>query len=330
MKAVVFKTKGEGPVIKDVSVPKPAKGQVLVQLRYAALNHLDLWIWKEQTLDKEVVSGSDGSGLVCAVGEDVDASIIEKEVIVNPSLYWGDNEAVQGDDFEILGQPTNGTFAEFVVINQEYVCERPRHLNLKQAAALPLAALTAYRALFTKAKLTGKDRVLITGVGGGVALFLLQIATAEGAEVYVTSSSDEKLQKAISLGAKGGYNYKDPGWQKKAKEETTGFDVIVDSAGGDGFAALLEVASPGGRIVSLGRTAGNIKEIKPSLLFNKQLQIVGTVMGTPMEFASMVAFYERNRLVPTIEKEFDLDEIIHAKEHLASGQHFGKIVLKIA
>lgn len=161
-------------------------------------------------------------------------------MIINPSLYWGENEAVQSDHFEILGEPTNGTFAEFVVIDKAYVYERPAHLSLKQAAALPLAALTAYRALFTKAKVTSKDKILITGIGGGVALFLLQMVTAIGAGVYVTSSANEKLRGAVSLGAKGGYNYKEPSWQQKTREETKGFDVIIDSAGGEGFADLLD------------------------------------------------------------------------------------------
>lgn len=330
MKAIVFQTKKEGPIVKEVPVPEPKKDQVLIQLSYAALNHLDFWIWKEQELNKEVISGSDGSGIVRAVGEGVDLSLIGKEVMINPSLYWGDNEAIQSNDFEILGEPTNGTFAEFIVINKEYVYEKPTHLSLQQAATLPLSALTAYRTLFTKANLTDKDKVLITGIGGGVALFLLQIAAAIGAEVYVTSSSDEKLQRAMRLGAKGGFNYKDPAWAEKAKQETKGFDVIVDSAGGEGFSVLLEIASPGARIVSFGRTAGNIKELKPSLLFNKQLQIVGTLMGTPNEFASMLRFYGQHQLVPTIDKEFRLDEILQAKERLASSQHFGKIVLKIA
>lgn len=330
MKAVVFKTKEQGPVIKDLPIPEPAKGQVLVKLSYAALNHLDLWIWKEQKLDKVVISGSDGSGIVHAVGEKVDASLIGKEVLINPSLNWGDNEAIQSDAFEILGEPTNGTFAEFVVIDQDYVYEKPAHLSLKQASALPLAALTAYRALFTKAKITCKDKVLITGIGGGVALFLLQMANAVGADVYVTSSSNEKLQRAISLGAKGGYNYKDPTWQNKAMEETGGFDVIIDSAGGEGFAALLELASPAARIVSIGRTTGNIKELNPSLLFNKQLQLLGTLMGTSTEFRSMLRFFEEYQLIPNIETEFNLHDILQAKEQLSTGKHFGKIVLKIA
>ena len=329
MKAVVFKTKEEGPVIKDLPIPEPAKGQVLVKLSYAALNHLDLLIWREQTLDNELISGSDGSGTIYAVGEDVDVSLIGKEVIINPALNWGDNEAIQSDAFEILGAPTNGTFAEFVAIVRAYVYEKPAHLSLKQAAALPLAALTAYRALFTKAKVANKDNVLITGIGGGVALFLLQMATAVGANVYVTSSSYEKLKSAISLGAKEGYNYKDPGWQKKAKEKVRGFDIIIDSAGGEGFADLLELASPAARIVSFGRTAGNIKELRPSLLFNKQLQILGTLMGTPTEFAAMVRFFEEHQLIPIIEKEFSLSDILEAKELLATGRHFGKIVLKI-
>ena len=329
MKAILFQTKDEGLQIANVQTPSPGEGEMLVRLRYAALNHLDLWIWKEQTLAKPVIPGSDGSGVVEAVGEGVHSGWIGKEVIINPSLYWGTNEKIYSEDYQILGNTTNGTFAEYIVIQQEYVFEKPSHLDLKEAAALPLAALTAYRALFTKAQLTPTDRVLITGIGGGAALYLLQMAVAIKAAVYVTSSSENKLKQAIKLGAKGGFIYKDEDWANKAKEKAGGFDVIVDSAGGNGFAQLTEVANPGARIVLFGRTAGNINNLAPKQVFNKQLQIMGTVMGTPKEFKAMLRFYEEHHLHPVLDTEFALEHIKDAEAHMNSGRHFGKILLSI-
>lgn len=330
MKAIVFHSKEKGPMITTVPAPLPGKGEVLVQLRYAALNHLDLWIWHEQVLKSQVISGSDGSGMVKEVGQGVDVSLIGQEVIINPSLYWGENELIPDPCFEILGEPTNGTFAEYVVVPQEYIYEKPAHLTLKEAAALPLAALTAYRALFTKARATSRDKVLITGIGGGAALFLLQMATAHGAQVYVTSSSEEKIKRAIELGAANGYTYKDWQWVEKAKQDVCGFDVVIDSAGGSGFAALTEVAAPGARIVLFGRTAGDSISLKPSVIYNKQLQIMGSVMGTQKEFASTMAFYRKHRLVPVIDKEFHFDEFYLAKQYLERENHFGKIILNLA
>lgn len=329
MQAIVFHSKDEPLQVKEVEVPVPGKGEVLIRLRYAALNHLDLWIWEEQVLQHRVIPGADGSGRVDAVGEGVDAGWIGKEVIINPSLYWGPNEKMYSDDYQILGNPTNGTFAQYIVLPQEYVYEKPAHLTAKEAAALPLAALTAYRALFTKAQLTANDKVLVTGIGGGAALYLLQMAVAAGASVYVTSSSEEKVQKAVALGARGGFNYREENWVQKAKEQAGGFDVIVDSAGGNGFARLTEVANAGARIVLFGRTAGNINNLRPGLIYNKQLQIMGTVMGTPNEFKAMLAFYQQHQLHPMVDKEFPLNRILEARDYMKQGTHFGKVILSI-
>jgi zinc-binding alcohol dehydrogenase/oxidoreductase len=329
MKAVVFQSKDKPLEIKVVETPSPLEGEVLIRLSYASLNHLDLWIWKEQSLQKPVMSGSDGSGIVSAVGRGVDSSLIGKEVIINPSLYWGADENMYGEQYQILGNPTNGTFAEFIVIPKEYVYEKPAHLSLKEAAAIPMAALTAYRALFTKAQVKQTDTVLITGIGGGAALNLMQMAVAIGASVYVTSSSFENIKKAIELGAKGGFNYKDHNWIEKAKQQAGGFDVIIDSAGGNGFATLTEAANAAAKIVIFGRTAGNINNLRPGIIYNKQLQIMGTVMGTPKEFAGMVGLYQKYKLRPVIDKEFSLDEINEAFKYLDEGRHFGKVIFKI-
>jgi NADPH:quinone reductase-like Zn-dependent oxidoreductase len=329
MLAATFTSKATGLQLKEQAIPVPGRGQVLIRLEYAALNHLDLWIWSEQILPAPVISGSDGSGIVTAVGEGVNLVWVGKEVVINPALYWGDDESVYSDRFEILGNPTNGTLAEYIVIPVDYVHEKPAHLALKESAALPLAALTAYRALFTKAKLKASEKILVTGIGGGAALYLLQMAVAAGALVYVTSSADSKIEKAVALGANGGFNYTKNNWVRDAINECGGFDVIIDSAGGDGFAQLTELAKPGARIILFGRTAGNINNLKPGIIYNKQLQITGTVMGTPREFTAMLEFYGRHRLHPVIDSEFSLASVQDAISRMESGTHFGKIVIAI-
>ena len=140
MQAVLFQSRGEGPIVSEATIPEPADGEIRIQLHYASLNHLDLWIWNEKTLSNPVISGSDGSGVVEKIGPGVDKSWIGKEVVINPSLYWGTDEKIFSDQYQILGYPTNGTFAEYICMPQEYVFEKPTHLSIKEAAALPLAA----------------------------------------------------------------------------------------------------------------------------------------------------------------------------------------------
>ena len=315
--------------VAETAKPAPGKGEVLIKISYAALNHLDLWIWKEKEPSTPVILGSDGSGVVAEVGEGVPANWLNKEVIVNPGLYWGDDERVQADEFQILGYPTNGTFAEYMVIPVNYVYEKPGHLSLEEAAALPLAGVTAARALFYKARITSSDKVLITGIGGGAALYLLQMARSAGCEVYVTSSSDEKIQMARGLGASGGFNYKNANWIQHAAKEAGGFDVIIDSAGGNSFPDLTEVANAAARIVIFGRTAGNINNLKPGIIYNKQLHIMGSVMGSSKDFENMLSFYSKHKLHPVIHKTFDFEDAPEAFEYMDKGVHFGKIGLKV-
>lgn len=311
--------------------PKPVKDQVLVRLHNAALNHRDLWIMNEQqqTFPDGIILGSDGSGVIESVGEDVDPLYTGMEVVINPSHEWGDNSIVQGHAFKILGFPDHGTFSDYVLVPKKYVFEKPEHLDFAQAAAVPLAALTAYRALFSRARLRSGETVLITGIGGGAALWLLQFAVAYKANVFVTSGSDEKIEKAKKLGATQGYNYNSESWSSDAEKDSGGFDIIIDSAGGSQFNKLIEIASPGGRIVNFGRTAGNITDINTRLFYWKQLSVLGSVMGTRDEFLSMLEFVEGHKLTPVIDKVFPLEEIAQAFAHMESGRNFGKIVLKI-
>lgn len=331
MKAAIFKGSGSPLLVGEFPKPRPLKDQVLIQVKAAALNHRDLWIMEEQASTSRtegIILGSDGVGTITDVGEDADPLLIGAEVLINPSLEWGVNPIVQGDAFKILGFPDNGTWAEFVSISKKNVFEVPEGLTIEECAAVPLSGLTAYRALFSKARLRAKEKVLITGVGGGAALWALTFAVAYQARVYVTSGSPEKIKQAVGLGAIGGFNYKDPAWAEEAAKVAGGFDIIIDSAGGDQFHKLVELALPGGRIVNFGRTSGNISNISTRLLYWKQLSILGSTMGTRDEFLSMLDFVESRKLKPVIDSTFKLDQLPQAIDRMKSGQHFGKIVIR--
>ena len=332
MKAALFKEKNSPLLLVEVAKPVPVKGQVLIKLHAAAINHRDLWIQKEQAtpFHAGIILGSDGSGVIEAVAEDVDEARIGQEVIINPSMGWGKNSAVQSDAFKFLGFPDAGTFGEYITVAQKYVVEKPAHLSFQEAAAVPLSALTAYRALFSKARLRPGEKVLITGVGGGAALWALKFAIAFQAKVFITSSSEEKLKKGLALGATAGFNYKEKNWLEKIKKEAGGFDVIIDSAGGEQFPHLLDLALPGGKIVIFGRTAGDIPSFSPRMLFWKQLSIFGTSMGTEDEFLSMLDFIYKHRITPVIDKIFPLSAVNEAFARMEEGGQFGKIVLQIS
>lgn len=318
--------------LQEVPLPEPGPGEVRVRLRAAALNHRDVWVQqgKYPGMRLPVTPGSDGAGTVEALGPDVDAAWLGRAVLINPGQDWGDDPRFYQKSFTILGMPHDGTFAECVVVRAGYLHDKPAHLSFAEAAALPLGGLTAWRALFSRARLRPGERVLISGVGGGVALQGLQFAVARGAEVWVTSGSDEKIERARALGARGGANYRQERWEKALVAQAGGgFDVILDSAGGEGFAALIEAAAPGGRIVFYGGTRGTITNVVPAKVFFKQLDLLGTTMGTPDEFAAMLRFVNEHRIRPVIDQTFPLEEAEAALRRLATGAQFGKLILEV-
>ena len=331
MKAVTLKETGKPPEIIEKEKPAPGEGEVLVQLKAAALNHRDVWIQQGQyaNIKLPAVPGSDGAGVVAGIGAGVEESWLGKEVIIDPSTAWGENPRAQGRDFKILGMPQEGTLAEFVKVPAANLHLKPAHQSFEEAAALPLGGITAYRALFTRCGLKAGERVLVTGAGGGVALFALQFAVAAGAEVWVTSSAEDKIEKAKQLGAKGGVNYKAEDWGRKLKGQAGGFDVMIDSAGGEGFAQLITIANPGARIGIYGRTAGIIKELNPADIFWKQISILGSTMGTAEDFARMIAFVNDKKIKSVIDKVYPLEEAAKAFQRMEEGQQFGKIVLRV-
>lgn len=309
-----------------------AAGEAVVQLRAAALNRRDYWITQGMYpgIRLPVVLGSDGAGVVSQIGPGVDASWLGREVIINPGLDWGDEQAVQSRTFTILGLPRDGTFATEVAVPAQQLYPRPAHLGWHEAAALPLGGVTAYRSLFSQGGIRPGWRVLVTGIGGGVATMALQLAVAAGAEVWVTSSSSEKIERAVALGARGGFLYTQDDWPKRCAEAAGGFELIVDSAGGRGYASLVQLAAPAGRIVSYGSTAGMPEKLDLFKVFWKQLRLQGSTMGSPADFAAMLAFVQQHAIKPVIDAVFPLAEGNRALEAMKTSPQFGKYVLAIA
>ena len=318
-------------VARDIPTPQPTTGEVLVKLHASALNHRDVWIQKGQYAGIKLpcTLGADGAGEIAALGAGVEDWDVGAPVIIYPGVEWGDNERTQGRSFRVLGMPDPGTFAEYTTVPVGYVRPRPAHLNWEQAAALPLAGLTAYRAAFVRAQVQPGERVLVTGVGGGTAQVAAQFCAAAGAEVWVTSGNDDKITRALDLqlGLRGGINYKQANWGRTLTQGSGSFDVIIDSAGGEAFGALLDVAAPGGRIVFYGATLGSVPQFASAKVFWKQLSILGSSMGSEQDFDHMLAFVNKHQLVPIVDKTFPLAEGEAALRYLETGQQLGKVVL---
>lgn len=331
MQALVFSAVNEMNV-QSAPDPVPATGEVLVQLKSAALNHRDLWIklGRYAGLKWPCIPGSDGAGIVTAVGEGVDAATwVGREVIINPSFGWGDKEKAQGKEFSILGLPRDGTLAEQIAVPVKQLSAKPAHLSWHEAAALPLAGLTAWRALMSRARLQPGERVLISGIGGGVALFALQFAVAHGAEVWVTSSSAQKIARAIELGAKGGFDYAAADWAKRAVAEAGAFDMIIDGAGGPGVDALIDAAAPGARLAFYGATRGNVPELALRKIFFRQLSLLGSTMGSPADWQAMVGFVSHHQLKPIVSDTFPLLQAAEAFALMERGGQMGKVVVSL-
>ncbi|MDE1192207.1 MAG: zinc-binding dehydrogenase [Arachidicoccus sp.] len=333
MKAAVLYGINEALTIEDVAIPELADDEVLVKLKAASLNKRDWWIQKGQYagLKFPIIIGSDGAGVVEATGKNVDENLKGKKAIIYFMKNWGNNERFQSQDAIMLGLPENGCLAEFVKVKADQIFSKPANLSFEETAALPVAGVTAYRALFTKGECKQGDKVLISGVGGGAGSFALQFAVAAEAEVWITSSSDEKISKAVAAGAKGGVNYRMENWDKKLSDEAGYFDVIIDSALGDGFANLAGLAARGGRIVFFGGTAGNLPPLNGRPIFWKQISILGTTGGSPSDFKNMLAFIEEKNIHPFIDAVFSLDDAEKAIRTMdSSAGKFGKVVLSIS
>ncbi len=331
MKSIILNTSLDQKIeLKNIDLPYLEPTDVLVKVKAAALNHRDEWCRQGlyPGLQDGIVLGSDGAGVVERTGGMVDTAMVGREVIINPAMNWGDDPKVQSKDFKILGMPDHGTLAEYVKVNVDRLYDKPKSFTWEEAAALPLGGLTAYRAVMVQGRLEAGEKVLVTGFGGGVAQFAAQIAIAAGAEVYVSSSSAEKLAVAKQLGAKGGFNYNQESWTKDALAQVAGFDLIIDSAMGDTLSDLIKVLKPGGKIVLYGATKGNPPVLDARKVFWNQIQIIGTTMGTDNDFESMISFVEKKNIRPIIDHIYEPEQAVEAFEKMKEGKQLGKLVIK--
>jgi NADPH:quinone reductase-like Zn-dependent oxidoreductase len=330
MTAAVLTAVHQPLAILDFPQPQVPEGYALVEIHHAALNHRDYWITIGQYagIKTPIVLGSDGAGIVTQINAP-DQSLLHQSVLINPSMNWGDSEKAQSKAYHILGLPTDGTLAQYVAVPLENLHPIPKHMTTVEASALPLAGLTAFRACFSRANIRSGEKVLITGIGGGVALFALQMVVAVGAEAWVTSSSTEKIEKAIALGAKGGVLYPQADWDKQLLSTSGGIDAVVDGSGGASFTKYVDVCAPGGRIVMYGGTAGKLPETSPQKIFWKQLTIMGSTMGSPQDFSRMLDFISHYQIQPIISAVYPLAQINEALALMGAGKQTGKIVIQV-
>ncbi|PWY74440.1 putative alcohol dehydrogenase [Aspergillus heteromorphus CBS 117.55] len=333
---------------QTLPVPTPSAHELLIKTTAVALNHRDVFLRQHlyPGVTFDVPLGADGTGTVIAAGALAQQHWIGKRVLLNPGTGWAESPDGPEDaaGYRILGGTKgyrNGTMQEYMTIGEGEVEEVPGHLGDAEAGALPLTGLTAWRALVVK----GGERnsgvgasVLVTGIGGGVALMVLRFAVARGADVYVTSSSEEKIRRAVELGAKGGVSYKEEGWEKKLlgllpQGKTTAFDAVIDGAGGDSVDKAVRLLKPGGVLSVYGMT------VAPQMPFSmkavlKNIEVKGSTMGSRKEFKEMVEFVGQHKIRPVISRVLqaeldDLPAIDGLFQEMKDGKQFGKLVLEL-
>ena len=318
MKAIRIHEDGGPEVLRyeDAPEPQPGPGEVVVRLRAASLNHLDLWVRKGlPSVPKPRILGADGAGIREDTGE---------RVVINPGLEHGDTIAV-------VGEHMDGTHAELVAVPETNVYPLPDELSFEDAAAFPLVFETAYRLLVTKAGLAEGEWVLLWGIGSGVGTAGLTIAKALGARALVTSSSDEKLERARELGADATVNHADGDVIAAVKEATAGpgVDVVLEHVGEATWQRSLRAARPFGRIAVCGATTGANPPAALHRIWWKQLTIYGSTMGTKEDFEAAYELVKSGRAKPVIDSVYPLAEARAAHERMEAGEQFGKIVFEI-
>lgn len=314
--------------ISEVEEPVAAAGEVVVSIRAAGLNRRDLYIpARRGDAVEALIIGSDGAGVIESVGEGVTAFTIGDEVIINPALRWYDNSDVPPEDFDILGMPDHGTFAEKIAISAEQIERKPAHLTWEEAAVLALAGVTGYRALFTKGSLRAGETVFIPGAGSGVATYLIAFAKNSGARVIVTSRSEHKRNQALRLGADVALDTAGD-WQQALVDET--IDLVIESVGQTTFNRSLAVLKKGGRIVVFGATTGDVVDLDLRAFFYGQYQLLGSTMGSREELRNMLAHMEKYKTRPVVDTVFELDDALTALDYVEGSKQFGKVALRVS
>lgn len=343
MKALTMSDFGslEKVSVAEFPDPSPGPGEVTVRMRAAALNHLDLWTidgLPGQELHFPHILGADGAGEILEVHPDVKSVRPGGRVIVNPAIHCGECEFCRAGEqslcttFRMMGEHVPGTFAEIVRVPAANVFPFPDFLTFAQAAALGVTTITAYRMLFTRGRLRPGEWVLVTGIGGGLALSLFSLARPVAGKLFVTSSSPAKLERAARMGADEGINYKDEDVGRAVRRLTgkRGVDLVVDSAGGDALDPSIRALRKGGRLVIAGGTAGRKAELDVARLFWNQLEVIGSTMGSDADISDMLRMVAGARIEPVIDRTFPLSEGVEALRYLQSQDQFGKIVLEIS
>jgi zinc-binding alcohol dehydrogenase/oxidoreductase len=317
VKAIRIHEDGGPEVLRYEDAPDPVagEGEVLVELRAASLNHLDVWIRKGlPSVPKPRIMGADGAGVIAGTDE---------RVVLNPGI-------LRDGKMHILGESCDGTHAELIAVPRDYVHPVPGDLSFEEAAAFPLVFETAYRMLVTRAHLQAGEWVLVWGIGGGVATAALSLAKALGAHVVATSSSDEKLARARELGADATVNHATEDVVAAVKDTTRGgAHVVVDDVGEATWKRTLDAVRPEGRIVVCGATTGPNPPAALHRVWWKQLSILGSTMGTPDDFQGAWDLIDAGKARPVVDRVYPLAEAAKAHERLEAGEQLGKIVLSI-
>lgn len=341
MKAIVFNEHGNLDKVHIADVEKPAikPNELLVEVRAAALNRLDLWVlqgWPGLNLKMPHIMGSDGAGVVAKIGSQVTGFEVGDRVAVNPTICNShDAFAMAGqdnmcDDFAILGEHVDGFFAEYTAVPARNLFKMPDHATFAESAAASLVFVTAWHSLITRGNLKAGESVLIVGAGGGVNTASIQIAKLAGAgPIYVVGSSDEKLALAQELGADVLINRSNENWGKAIFKATQrqGVDVVVDNVGAATYFGSLRALKRGGRLLTVGNTSGPKFEFDNRLMFGKQLTIIGSTMGTSADYAAVMQLIWDGKLRPIIDTIYPLKEGLTALKRLESGDVKGKLVI---
>jgi NADPH:quinone reductase-like Zn-dependent oxidoreductase len=325
VKAVRIHEDGGPEVLRyeDVPDPEAGPGDVLVRLRAASLNHLDVWVRRGlPSVPKPRILGADGAGVVESVGDDVEGLVPGDRAVINPGLEHDGRVTVVGEHFD-------GTHAELIALPAANIYPLPDELGFEEAAAFPLVFETAYRMLVTKARVAAGEWVLVWGIGGGLATAALAIAKALGARVVATSTSEVKLERALELGADAVVLTPEAAARMKEITEGRGVDVVVEHVGEATWATSLAVAAPAGRVVVCGATSGPNPPAALHRIWWKQLTIYGSTMGMKADFEGAYELVRSGRARPVVDAVFPLAEARAAHERLEAGEQFGKIVLRI-
>jgi zinc-binding alcohol dehydrogenase/oxidoreductase len=327
LKAIRIHEDGGPDVLRyeDAPDPEAGPGEVLIRLRAASLNHLDIWIRKGlPSVPKPRILGADGAGTVEGVGEGVTGFEFGSRVVINPGV-------IVGGRMRVVGEATEGTHAELISIPAGNVYRLDERVSFEEAAAFPLVFETAYRMLVTKAGMQAGETVFVWGIGGGVATAALAIAKALGARVIVTSGSADKLARARELGADETIDHASEDVRERVKELTDGkgAEIVVETVGDATWKTSVEAAGEGGRIVVCGATTGPNPPAALHRIWWKELDVFGSTMGSKDDFEACLELVTSGRARPVIDAVFPLADIRAAHERLEAGAQLGKIVLRI-